>query len=131
MTRTASPFTRCWADLGDEAFGLRITVFQIKLVHTIIFWILSLCTVDALYSGIADRITAWTGVAVLLLLVESVVLVLPGWRCPLTILAERQGALQGSVTDIFLPKWLADRIFRICGATYGVAVMLILWRLLK
>jgi hypothetical protein len=116
---------------GDEAHAVRITIFQIKLVHTIIFWILSLCTVYALFSGVADRITLWTWIAVGLLLVESVVLVVSGWTCPLTILAERQGALQGSVTDIFLPKWLADRIFPVCGTTYGAALVVILWRVFR
>ena len=109
----------------------KMTIFWIKLVHTVIFWTLSLCVLYALYSGIADRITAWTWVAVVLLLVESVVLVASGWTCPLTILAERQGARRGSVTDIFLPKPLADRIFPICGTLYGVALVLIVLRLLR
>lgn len=124
-------YPRCWADLGDEARNVRITIFQIRLVHTVIFWILSLCTVYALFSGIADRITMWTWVAVVLLFVESVVLVVSGWKCPLTILAERQGALRGSVTDIFLPKWFADRIFLVCGTMYAVANVLILWRVFR
>jgi hypothetical protein len=108
---------------------MKITIFQIKLVHTVIFWILSLCVVYTLFSGIANRITTWTWVAVVLLLVESVVLVVSGWTCPLTLLAERQGAVRGSVTDIFLPKWFADRIFPVCGTAYGIGVALILWRL--
>jgi hypothetical protein len=107
---------------------LRITIFQIKLVHTLIFWVLSLCVAYALFSGVADRITVWTWVTVGLLLVESVVLLASGWTCPLTILAERQGALQGSVTDIFLPRWFADRIFPICGTLYGIALLMIVWR---
>ncbi len=110
---------------------MKITIFQIKVLHTIIFWVLSLCVVYALFSGLADRLTPWTWVAVGLLLLESVVLVAAGWTCPLTLLAERQGALRGSVADIFLPKWLADRIFPICGTAYGVALVLIAWRLLR
>jgi hypothetical protein len=110
---------------------VKISLFQIKLVHTVVFWVLSACVVYALYSGVAGRITAWTWLAVGLLLVESVVLIASGWTCPLTILAERQGAAQGSVADIFLPKWFADRIFPVCGTAYGVAVVLILWRLLR
>jgi heme/copper-type cytochrome/quinol oxidase subunit 3 len=106
-------------------------MFQIKLVHTVIFWILSLCVVYALFSAVADRINAWTWIAVGLLLVESLVLVASGWTCPLTILAERQGAVRGSVADIFLPKWLADRIFPICGTMYGAALVLIFFRLLR
>jgi hypothetical protein len=109
---------------------LRVTIFQIKIIHTIIFWVLSLCVAYALFSGVADRITIWTWVAVGLLLVESVVLVASGWTCPLTILAERQGALRGSVTDLFLPRWLADRIFPICGTLYGIALFTIAWRVL-
>jgi hypothetical protein len=110
---------------------VKLTIFQIKLLHTVIFWFLSACVVYALYSGVVGRLTVWTGVAVGLLLLESVVLALSGWICPLTLLAERQGALRGSVADLFLPKALADRIFPVCGTTFGVAVLLILWRLLR
>jgi len=110
---------------------LRVTLFQIKLVHSAIFWLLSLCVAYALFSGVTDRITAWTWVAVGLLLVESVVLVASGWVCPLTLLAERLGTPRGSVADIFLPKWLADRIFPICGTAYAIALVLIVWRRLR
>ena len=48
----------------------------------------------------------------------------------MTLLAERLGAAQGSVTDIFLPKWFADRIFPICGTT-GVALVVILFRVFR
>lgn len=68
---------------------MKITIFRIKLVHSVVFWILSLCTVYALYCGVTGRITVWTWVAVILLLVESVVLAASGWRCPLTRCAER------------------------------------------
>ncbi len=112
-------------EVRNRPEGSRVTIFQIKLCHTFIFWILSLCVVYALFSGLGDRITAWTGVAVGLLLVESVVLAASGWKCPLTILAERRGAASGSVTDIFLPKWFADRIFPVCGTLYLVAVAII------
>jgi hypothetical protein len=107
---------------------VKLSILQIKLVHTVVFWLLSACVVYALFSGVADRVTTWTWVAVGLLLLESVVLMVSGWTCPLTILAERQGAVRGSVADIFLPKWLADRTFPICGTAYGIALVLIVWR---
>jgi hypothetical protein len=110
---------------------VKLSLFLIKLVHTVIFWVLSLCVVYALFSGLANRITIWTWVAVGLLLVESVVLAVSGWVCPLTLLAERQGAKQGSVADIFLPKWLADRIFPICGTAFVLALVVIAFRLLR
>ncbi len=107
-----------------------MTIFQIKVVHTVIFWVLSFCVVYVLFSGVADRVTPWTYVAILLLLVESIVLVAFRWTCPLTLLAERQGAIRGEVADIFLPKWFADRIFPICGTLFGIAVILVAWRAL-
>jgi hypothetical protein len=110
---------------------VKVTIFQVKLAHTVIFWILSACVVYALVSGVADRITTWTWVAVGLVAVESVVLVAFGWTCPLTILAERLGDGHGAVADIFLPKWLADRIFPVCGTTYAIAVFVLLVRVLR
>ena len=107
---------------------MKPTIFLIKFVHTVIFWILSSCVLYALFSGITGRITTWTWVAVGLLFLESVVLVASGWTCPLTIYAERSGALRGSVTDIFLPKWFADRIFPVCGTLYALAIVVIIWR---
>lgn len=106
-------------------------ILTIKVVHTVIFWVLSGCVLFTLYSGLADRITPWTWVAVALLVVESVVLVLSGWVCPLTLLAERRGAQRGSVADIFLPKFLADRIFPVCGTLFGVALVILIWRLVR
>ena len=110
---------------------MKITILQIKVVHTVVFWILSACVVYALFSGVADRITVWTWVAVGLIVVEGVALMLAGWTCPLTLLAERQGAVRGSVADLFLPKWFADRIFPICGTAYAVAVVILLFRILR
>ncbi len=121
------------ADGAVESSGgecaVKITIFQIKLVHTVIFWILSACVVFTLVSGVTGRLSTWTWVAVGLLAVESVVLTAAGWVSPLTILAERQGATQGSVADLFLPKWAADRIFPVCGTAYGIGLALIAWRL--
>ena len=109
----------------------KVTLFQIKLVHTTIFWVLSSCVAYALFSGVTDRITTWTWIAVGAVILEGVVLLAFGGVCPLTLLAERRGAARGSVADIFLPTWIADRIFPICGTTYGVAVLIILIRVLR
>ena len=82
---------------------MTITITQIKIVHTVIFWVLSGCVLYALYGGLAN----------------------------LTLLAERLGAASGSVADIFLPKWFADRIFPICGTTYLIACILLVARLIR
>jgi polyferredoxin len=110
---------------------VRLTFLHIKAVHTVVFVVLSACVLCVLYSSVADRITNWTWIAVSLVVVESVVLVSCGWTCPLTILAERMGARRGAVTDLFLPKWFADRIFPICGTTFLVGIILLALRLLS
>ncbi len=109
---------------------MRLTFLHIKVLHTAVFAVLSACVVFALYSALFDHITGWTWFAVGLLAFESVVLALAGWTCPLTILAERLGAVRGSVADIFLPKWFADRIFPICGTIYLVTCVILAARLM-
>jgi hypothetical protein len=108
-----------------------VSIFQIKLLHTGIFWVLSACVTYALFSGVTGRLTTWTWVAVGAVILEGIVLLVFGGICPLTLLAERRGAVRGSVADIFLPKWVADRIFPICGTTYAVALLIILLRVLR
>jgi len=62
--------------------------------------------------------------------VHTVVLVLNGWRCPLTAMAENLGSKHGQITDTLLPKWFADRVFRIYSILYVGAVLLLVVRLL-
>jgi len=109
----------------------RVTILQIKVVHTVVFAILSGCVVYTLYSAVFNQITRWTWAAVILVLLESVVLVISGWKCPLTTLAESLGSSDGAVVDIFLPKWCADRIFPVCGTTFFIASALLVLRLLQ
>jgi hypothetical protein len=108
----------------------RITVRQIKVAHTAVFWMLSFCVLYVLFSGVTARVTRWTWLAVGLVCVEGIVLAAFGGTCPLTILAERSGAARGSVADLFLPKWFADRIFPICGTTFLAACLVLGARLL-
>lgn len=98
--RIEADFGRVAARLTRRALGrrrerptrMRVTILQIRVVHTVIFWVLSICVGYAVFSGVANRISVSTWVAVGLFLIQSVVLVVSGWTCPVTILAERQMA---------------------------------------
>jgi hypothetical protein len=107
-----------------------LTVTHIKAVHTAIFAALSGCVIYVLASGAFNRITRWTWVAVAAIVVEGLVLAVSGGKCPLTMLGERRGAVDGSVSDIFLPKWFADRIFPICTTLFLIGCALLGARLL-
>jgi hypothetical protein len=95
-----------------------LLMFGIQLTHTLIFFGLTASIFYLLYSAIANRITRWTKIALAALLVESAVMLFNNWQCPLRGWAEALGAERGSVTDIFLPRWLADRIFVLCTPLY-------------
>jgi len=101
----------------------------IKLAHTLAFFVLSIANLIVLYSALSGHISTVTWIAFALCLIEGVVLMFNDWRCPLRIYAENIGAVSGQITDIFLPKWFADRIFLICGTMFGVSSLLLLIRL--
>jgi hypothetical protein len=64
----------------------------------------------------------------MVILGEGIVLVLSDWKCPLTRLAESLGAADGSVSDIFLPRWFAEHLFDICTPLSAVACSIIVVR---
>jgi hypothetical protein len=61
-------------------------------------------------AGLRGRTDRRSGIAAGLVATESVVFLANGARCPLTTLAVRLGAESGSVTDIYLPRWLAHNL---------------------
>ena len=109
---------------------LRSIVF-IKSIHTGIFVFLTGALTVLLYEVILDRITILTWIALVLFLIEGVVLIINGWKCPLTCYADQLGSSHGQVIDIFLPKWFADRVFIIYGTLWAVALLLFAIRMLN
>ena len=101
----------------------------IKWVHTAIFLILSVVLAILLYEVVFDRISTFSWIALTIFLAEGLLLLFNGWRCPLTSYAEELGSDHGQVTDIFLPKWFADRVFLICGILFALACLLLIFRL--
>jgi hypothetical protein len=92
----------------------------LKVVHSVIFWIMVACLLYILYCAIARRYD-WTLLgAVAFILLEGLVLLINRFRCPLTTLAERWGADHGAITDLFLPGWLARNTFKISTVLFIV-----------
>ena len=52
---------------------------------------------------------------------ETLIFAGNGFRCPLTQVAERLDAEQGSVTDIYLPRWFARNLPAIHVPLIGLA----------
>jgi hypothetical protein len=61
-----------------------------------------------LYTGFAKRSDRSVVVAAVVVGGESLIFAANRFRCPLSQLAESFGADNGSVTDIYLPRWFAQ-----------------------
>jgi hypothetical protein len=102
----------------------------IKAIHLAIFVVVSVLLVGFLYEVVVDRISYLTWITVGILLGEGAVLVTIHWRCPLTAIAEGLGSQHGQVTDILLPKRLADHVWTIYTWLFAGGLVAHLIRLL-
>jgi len=99
----------------------------VKVVHTAWFALVSISIIHILVVGLLNRPSRWTRPALAAAFLEVAVFLANAGRCPLTQLAENLGASSGRVSDIFLPRWFADRIPQIYTPplVVGVAALLI------
>lgn len=114
-----------WHKLANERKVMLIKGFHIFMVLLFMGAVI-VCAHSAL-TGYFTLLT-WGGLG--LVLVEGLVLISRGWVCPLTDLAERYGAENGSVTQYLMPKWMSDKAFEIWGAAYVVSALGILARVI-
>jgi hypothetical protein len=88
----------------------RVAIGLVKAVHSLAFFIISASVLQICWAGLTGIPSRWTRVALWTAVSECVIFAAFRFRCPLRIVAEDLGAESGQVTDIYLPKWLADRI---------------------
>ena len=104
------------------------TLKAIKTVHTIAWALLAGCVLAIPLASLRNdhRAAAWLAAIVA---VEVVVLLLNGWRCPLTSMAARYTDERRENFDIYLPLWLAKYNKSIFGTLYvaGIAFALVRW----
>ena len=102
-----------------------VEIALVKWVHTLIFLYMGACVLNILYSGLTNRISRLTKVSLAMVTCEGLIFFGNGRRCPLTNLAESLGSGNGTVGDIFLPTWFAQRIPVISSTLVliGVAAM--------
>lgn len=100
----------------------------VKIVHTIVWAAFVGCIAAipvASWLG-EQRVAAWL---IAVIAGETAVLLVNGWRCPLTSIAARYTDDRRDNFDIYLPQWLARHNKLIFGALYlaGVAFALSRW----
>ena len=92
---------------GRQAWHSGAALTVIKVVHTLAWFSIESCMLYVLYAGFARRSDRRAAIAAGVVAGESLVYTANGFRCPLTGVAEHLGAQRGSVTDLYLPQWLA------------------------
>ncbi len=85
-------------------------LLAIKVLHTAAFFSVAGLIVLFDWDALRQQPRRRTAVAASVAVAEAVVFASNNLVCPLTPLAEELGAASGSVTDIFLPAWLSERI---------------------
>ena len=112
--------------------SIKSSLFWIKLLHTLIFLVESVAILYILYSGIVNVRGTGLLIAVIIVLMEIVVFVGSGARCPLTKLARSLGDKTGNdfIADMFLPERFARLIPLVCGSLAGIGLMVVGLRIL-
>lgn len=111
------------ADRSPRDVRLRV----IKTVHTLAWAFFAACIA-------AIPILAWARrfdlalVFIGIVTVEVVVIIVNGWRCPLTAVAARYTDDRRPNFDIYLPEWLARYNKEIFGTLFGAGIVLTIVR---
>jgi hypothetical protein len=82
----------------------------VKAMHSLIYFSIEFCMGYLIYAGLRGREDRRTAIAAGVVVGESIIFVGNRCRCPLTGLAKDLGDARGSVTDIYLPRWLASNL---------------------
>jgi hypothetical protein len=83
-----------------------------------------------LYAGITKAYGLWLNISLGLLILESVVYLGNGRKCPFTDLAVKHGDKKGYVGDIFMPKKVADNTFYFFGGLFVLGLLILLFNYL-
>lgn len=110
------------------ARGVQVLV-AIKVVHTVVWAFFVACILAIPTFALRGQFRA-AAIAATLVLLESAVLALNRFVCPLTDLAARHTDDRAPNFDIYLPPWLARYNKEIFGPLYLVALIVawFLWR---
>jgi hypothetical protein len=103
----------------------RKKLLAVKWLHTMVWAFFAACIVSLPVLGAAGYFRA-AGIVFGIVMAECVVLVVNGWRCPLTDVAKRYTAEREENFDIFLPRWLAKWNKTIFGILFIVNVIWVL-----
>lgn len=99
---------------------------RVKLLHTAAWLFLSSCIVFMPVAALQHRFR-WAIALGSVVVLEGVVLIVNGWRCPLTDIAARYTEDRADNFDIYLPVWMARHNKTVCTTIYVLGILVSLW----
>ena len=88
----------------------RAVLTAVKVIHTLIWFSIESCMAYVLWAGFTGRTDRRVAAAAGVVATETLIFTANRFHCPLTDIAERVGAEDGAVTDIYLPHWFAHNL---------------------
>ena len=102
----------------------------IKLVHTVIWFIMALASIYILYAGITKTKSLWLWISIGLLCFESLILALNKWTCPFTPMAMKYTTDRADNFDIYIPNIVAKYNKVIFGTIFIIGLALVIYNML-
>ena len=99
----------------------------IKSAHTLVWLIMALASFYILYAGITKTFTAWLWISIVMLCLESFILAVNSWTCPLTPIAMKYTADRQDNFDIYLPRVIARYNKIIFGSIFAIGLGLVIF----
>lgn len=103
----------------------------IKSIHTAIWLFYVFVFGYILFAGIFNRIDALLWISIGLVIFEGIILIVNGWKCPLTVIAYKYSNDHEIGFDIFLPRIIAKYSKTFFVIVFLLELLLILYRLVE
>ncbi|MBK9732886.1 MAG: hypothetical protein IPO83_16660 [Chitinophagaceae bacterium] len=104
---------------------------MIKIIHTIVWIFFNIVLGYLAYAAIAGKIDKWVWIGISLIVLEGIVLLIFGNRCPLTVMARKYSDSSADNFDIYLPNWLAKYNKLIYTSIFLIIIVAIFYRLMS
>jgi hypothetical protein len=102
-------------------------IFLIKFGHSLIYLFMSSCLGYLFYAGITATYDWKLAFALGMIVLETIVLALSGWRCPLSTWAKKLGDETGNdlLSDYVLPSWATRLTVPFCSLVFISSLVLL------
>lgn len=108
----------------------QVKLKSVKLLHSLVWLCFNVIIFYSLYAVVADKLDVKLWLCLAAVFIESVVLLMFGWKCPLTVVARKYSNSTEPNFDIYLPKSFARYNKEIYSVVMLLIVAILIYRLL-